>query len=109
VRAEQPLRIVPLLVDLDQADALGVQGVQLALVALVGAPQGPAGVFAQVVDAVARQVVDNQMLPHASADRLAALGDVLQAPAMIGLGVRGEDGGGGRRPRDRRLGRRGQR
>ena len=56
VAAEQPLRVVPFLVDLDQLDAVRRGAVQLLLVPLVRVPRLAARILAQVVAALAGQV-----------------------------------------------------
>ena len=68
VAAEQALGVVPFLVNLDQADTAVAQPIKLLLVPGVGFPGLAAGILAQVVAALAWQVVGNRVLTQTAAD-----------------------------------------
>ena len=83
VAAAQPQLVVPIVHDLYQLNAVVLQPVQFALVVLVGIPWLAAGVFPEIVDALGRQVVGDQVPAQAGANGLLAKRDVLQPPSVI--------------------------
>ncbi len=96
VAAKEPECVVPLLEDLDQADAVVPQPVEFLLVVVVGSPRLSAGVLAQVVARLAWQVAGDQVFPHTLANATLADGDVLQPPPVVFRGVGAQDRGQGR-------------
>ena len=82
VRAKEPLRVVPFLVHLNEPDAVVAQLVQFALVPIVRVPRLAARILAEVIDAMPRQIVGDEMLAQARAHAAFAECDVLQPPPM---------------------------
>src|SRR5207244_199409 len=87
VRSEQALRVTPLFVQLDQADAVILQAIELLDVPIVNLPGRSARILAKVVRTLAWQVAGDQMLPQTALNGSFARRDISQPAAMIFRGV----------------------
>jgi len=91
VAAEESIAIVPFIHHVDQLDSLVLQPIQFLFVVLVRRPRFAAGVLPQVIDALARQIVGDEVFPHARADLLGADGDVHEPPPVVVGAVAGQN------------------
>ena len=83
VAPEQPLGIIPLLVKLNELHAGRLQPVERLLIPIVRAPDLPAGIFAEVVDDLSRQIILDELPSETAPDALLAQGNIGQPPALV--------------------------
>jgi len=83
IAPEQTRRVGEFVEHLDQLDAMIAQPVEFLFIIRSERPRLPRGILAEVVAALRRQIVGNQMRAHTRADRPVTTADVLQPPPVV--------------------------